>query len=212
MEHIGGDQPAPDTAPPADSTTPFAAQRRRRMLVLALVIGGGCLTIVGMRLHSGGPTAAIADDGASNAISAYLAPPSAEQKVSPPPTDPLSILARCAQPPNHIPVESLKSNPFLLPGGLSALPVVTSRTSQEDLREARRIHMQQQLESMRVSLVLQGRHSVAVVGNVTLPLDHTIEYDADLHLTLLAIAPQSVRVEASDPLSEATIQVDLPRP
>ncbi len=212
VERTGGVNAQDDMFEPTTQATPFAAQRRRRLFIMALVLGGGCLTIVGMRLYSGGPTTAVAADDAVETISAYLAPDQERLAADIPVDDPLVVLARCAEPPDHVPVEDLKSNPFLLPGGLSALPTVPSHTSQENLRETRREQMEQQVQAMRVSMVLQGRHSVAVVGDVTLPLEHPIEYQPNLTLTLLSISNGQVRLRATDPLADTSITLDLPRP
>jgi hypothetical protein len=193
------------------SATPFSQQRRKRLVVLALLVGGGLLAIVGMRVVSGGPTAANADTAAEVAISRYLAPPAEDAEPSAG-EDPLAVLAGFGAPPASIPVDSLRSNPFVLPGSNADTPLNLAPANLDHARSARMTEMQMTVEAMRVSMVLEGRHSVAIVGGTRLPMHKPVEYDADLILELSDVNARGLVVTATDPELGATIDVRLSRP
>lgn len=193
------------------SATPFSQQRRNRFVVLTLLIGGGLLTFVGMWTLSGGPASASAGTDAEVAISRYLAPAPAGENTSSA-EDPLAVLASFGAPSTSVPVEALRSNPFLIPGRNAGLPIQLAPASMDQARDDRMIQMQMTVEAMRVSMVLQGRSSLAIVGGVSLSIDKPVEYEPDLVLQLVEVNERGITVTATDPLLDASIEVRLSRP
>ncbi len=193
------------------SATPFSQQRQKRLVVLALLLGGGLLTFVGMWTLSGGPTSANAGTDAEVAISRYLAPAPAGEDTSGD-QDPLAVLASFGAPSTSVPVEELRSNPFMIPGRNSGLPIQLAPASMDQARDDRMIQMQMTVEAMRVSMVLQGRSSLAIVGGVSLSIDKPVEYEPDLVLQLVEVNESGIMVTATDPLLDASIEVRLSRP
>ncbi len=198
----------------ATPQTPFAQQRRTRIVIMALVIGGGLAMIAAMRVLSGGPSQTAANSDAQVAISAFLAPATGDRLTDSgsAASDPLKVLAEFNTPIARVPFDSLRANPFILPGGAMAIPVARSQTSIDDARNARAFQMREELAAMRVSMVLQGRSSLAVVGGITLPLEKPVEYDSQTTLCLKSVSSAGVIVEATDTALSLTIAVDLPRP
>ncbi|MDP7070832.1 MAG: hypothetical protein QF561_05740 [Phycisphaerales bacterium] len=191
--------------------TPFSRHRRTRVLVMSLVVGGGLAMIAAMRMLSGGPAQTAASTEAQVAISAYLSPPKDTADLASS-QDPLRVLRQFQSPIERVPYESLRGNPFILPDGATVVPVARSQTSIDDARNARAFQMREEIGSMRVSMVLQGRSSLAVVGGITLPLEKAVEYDAQTTLVLKAVTSGGVVVEATDTALSLTVAVDLPRP
>jgi hypothetical protein len=184
------------------------------MMLMTVVAGGGLCLIVIMRMLSGGPTAANADFDAAQKISAYLSPASSQATGDPPPSndDPLRVLAQSNGPKLHVPLEALRGNPFVLPGRLLDAPIMMSQSRIDEAREARIAQMQAQLSDMRVSMVLRGRHSVAVVGDISLPLHEDVDLDERTQLRLLSLDGPGVLVQATDSELDVSVEVELPRP
>lgn len=197
-----------------DSTTPFAGHRRKRVMLMSLVAGGGLCLIVVMRMLSGGPSTASAGFEAEREISAYLTPNQDQHGSAPQPdhTDPLHVLAQSNGPKLRVPLRALKGNPFVLPGRLLDAPIVMSASRIHEARDARIEQMRAQVQDMRVSMVLRGRHSVAVVGNMSLPLSTDVEFDERTMLRLISLDGPSVVVRATDAELGATVDIELPRP
>ncbi len=193
------------------SQTPFSQHRQTRIVIMVLVMGGGLAMIAAMRMLSGGPAQTTAGTDAQIAISAYLAPATDEQADATV-ADPLQVLAEFNTPIARVPFDALRTNPFILPGGTMAIPAARSQTSIEDARNARAFQMREEIGDMRVSMVLQGRSSLAVVGGITLPLEKPVEYDSQTTLCLKAVSSAGVVVEATDTTLKLTVTVDLPRP
>ena len=82
----------------------------------------------------------------------------------------------------------------------------------DQARDDRMIQMQMTVEAMRVSMVLQGRSSLAIVGGVSLSMDKPVEYEPDLVLQLVEVNERGIMVTATDPLLHASIDVRLSRP
>jgi hypothetical protein len=193
------------------SATPFSQQRRKRFVVLSLLLGGGFIAIIGMRTISDGPASANAGTDAEVAISRYLAPaPTAEETSGA--EDPLAVLASFGAPATSVAVEELRSNPFMIPGRNSGMPIQLAPVRMDQDRNDRMTQMLMTVEAMRVSMVLEGRHSVAIVGGVSLSIDKPVEYEPDLVLQLVAINKRGIMVTAPDPLLEASIEIRLSRP
>ena len=209
IERVGDEEviTSPDAAP-------FSGQRRTRMVLMGLVAGGGLCLIVIMRLLSGGPAAATAEFNAEEEIVAYLNPavPSLSNNVQLDDDDPLSVLAHSNNPKLRVPLEALKGNPFVLPGRLIDAPIMMSQSRIDEAREARITQMHSQISEMRVSMVLRGRHSVSVVGGISLPLHKDVELDERTHLRLLSLDGPGVLVQATDSELDASVEVELPRP
>ncbi len=189
---------------------PFSQQRRMRLLVLSLVIGGGLLMIVGMQLITGGPASAVAASDAESTISAYLAPDDSIAHVAK--DDPLAVLSRFGTPQMSVPLSNLRHNPFLLPGSAAGGPTPLPRITVDQARTAREAELRSRVAHMRVSMVLQGRHSVAVVGDLSLPFGTPVELDQRTHLRLVSIDRRGITVEASDPSIDVSTLIQLDRP
>ena len=200
---------SPDVFRPTE--TPFSQQRRKRFVVLTLLLGGGLVAIVGMRTISSGPASANAGTDAEVAISRYLAPTPAGVETSRA-EDPLAVLASFGAPATSVAVEKLRSNPFMIPGRNTGMPIQFAPASMDQARDERIIQMQMTVEAMRVSMVLQGRRSVAIVGGVSLSIDKPVEYEPDLVLQLVGVNERGIMVTATDPGLDATINVRLSRP
>jgi len=198
---------------PADSS-PFSGQRRTRVILMSLVTGGGLCLIVIMRLLSGGPAAATAEFNAEQEISGYLSPADPVVVTMPPTSndDPLRILARSSGPKIRVPLAALKGNPFVLPGRLIDAPIMMSQSRIDEARDARVTEMRSRISEMRVSMVLRGRHSVAVVGDISLPLQKNVELDERTTLQLLSLDGSGVLVQAIDSELDVSVEVELPRP
>jgi hypothetical protein len=203
-------EPSVEPAVPA-AMTPFTKQRRNRIAVMTMLIGGGLMMIVGMRFLSGGPASATADTGAAVEISSYLAP-SPDGDAPDPATDPLAVLAGFGAGPPSTHHASLDRNPFLIPGSSMESPMPLSPVNADHHRAERLADLQAAVEVLRVSVVLQGRRSMAVVGGVNLPIDTPVEFDTDLTLTLIGVDAAGITVEATDPLLGLSTPVHLPRP
>lgn len=205
---------AEDPTVATPNMTPFSGQRRTRMMLMGLVTGGGLCLIVFMRLLSGGPAKATAEFTAEQEISAYLNPAASETNgnLQLADDDPLRLLAQSNGPKLLVPYEALKGNPFVLPGRLIDAPIMMSQSRVDEAREARSAQMQSQLAEMRVSMVLRGRHSVAVVGNISLPLHKDVEFDERTQLRLLSLDGPGVLVQATDSELDVSVEVELPRP
>ena len=195
-------------------STPFSGQHRTRVILMGLVTGGGLCLIVVMRLLSGGPAAATAEFNAEHEITAYLDPAETQSdgQVLLAHEDPLRILARSNGPKLRVPLEALKGNPFVLPGRLIDAPIMMSQSRIDEAREARVSQMRSQVSEMRVSMVLRGRHSVAVVGDISLPLNKDVELDERTKLRLLSVDGPGVLVQATDSELDVSVEVELPRP
>jgi hypothetical protein len=197
-----------------DDSSPFSGQRRTRVILMSLVTGGGLCLIVVMRLLSGGPAAATAEFNAEQEISGYLSPADPiVVTMSPIGTDdPLRILARSNGPKVRVPLAALKGNPFVLPGRLIDAPIMMSQSRINEARDARITEMRSRISEMRVSMVLRGRHSVAVVGDISLPLQKNVELDERTTLQLLSLDGSGVLVQATDSELDVSVEVELPRP
>lgn len=197
-----------------ETATPFAGHTRKRVMLMSLVAGGGLCLIVVMRMLSGGPTTANAGFEAEQEISAYLTP-SQDQASTPTQLDhddPLRVLAQSNEPKLRVPLHALKGNPFVLPGRLMDAPIVMSESRIDEAREARIEQMRAQVAEMRVSMVLRGRHSVAVVGNISLPLDTDVDLDERTQLRLVSLDAGGLVVRATDVKLDASVDIELPRP
>ena len=203
----GAVEPAEQPRP----TTPFSKQRRKRVAVMAMLIGGGLMMIVGMRFLSGGPTTAPADTGAAVEISSYLAP-APDGDAPDPKSDPLAVLAGFGTGPQSMSHATLDRNPFLIPGSSIESPMPLSPVNADHRRDERVAALQAAVEVLRVSVVLQGRRSMAVVGGVNLPIDTPVEFDTDLTLTLVSVDAAGITVEATDPILGISTPVQLSRP
>jgi hypothetical protein len=197
-----------------ESTTPFAGQRRKRVLLMTLVAGGGLCLIVAMRMLSGGPTTANAGFEAEKEISGYLIPHQTQNETSTQPNqdDPLHVLAQSNGPKMRVPLHALKGNPFIVPGRLMDAPIVMSASRIDEARETRIEEMRSQVEDMRVSMVLRGRHSVAVVGSMSLPLNSDVDFDERTQIRLISLDGRGVVVRATDTELGASVDIELPRP
>ncbi len=207
-EAHGDDSPVPSHQP---ASTPFSKQRRNRIAVMVMLIGGGLMMIVGMRFVSGGPATATADSGAEVEISSYLAP-AADGTAPDPISDPLAVLAGFGSTPPSMNHTTLDRNPFLIPGGTVNVPMTYSPVDEGQRTEARVAELQAEVEVLRVSVVLQGRRSMAVVGGLNLLIDTPVEFDTDLTLTLVAVDTGGITVEATDPTLGVSTDVHLSRP
>ena len=197
-----------------ETATPFAGHTRKRVMLMSLVAGGGLCLIVVMRMLSGGPATANASFEAEREISAYLTPSQTQAST---PTqldhdDPLRVLAQSNGPKMRVPLNALKGNPFVLPGRLMDAPIVMSESRIDEAREARIEQMRAQVAEMRVSMVLRGRHSVAVVGNISLPLDTDVDLDERTQLRLVSLDAGGLVVRATDVKLDASVDIELPRP
>ena len=192
------------------SVLPFSTQRRMRLWVLTMVVGGGLILVICMRFLTGGPQAALASTEDSQAISQYLNP--FTNAASSSTNDPLAILARFDSKPVRIPLDSLRSNPFVLPGSFVSGPSSLPLAAADQARTSRGEEMKLRIAAMRVAMVLQGRHSVAMIDDISLPINREVELDTRMHLMLTDITASTITVRAIDPTIQVSVDVVLDRP
>jgi hypothetical protein len=89
---------------------------------------------------------------------------------------------------------------------------VMSASRIDEARETRIEEMRSQVEDMRVSMVLRGRHSVAVVGSMSLPLNSDVDFDERTQIRLISLDGRGVVVRATDTELGASVDIELPRP
>jgi len=72
--------------------------------------------------------------------------------------------------------------------------------------------MKLRIAAMRVAMVLQGRHSVAMIDDISLPINREVELDTRMHLMLTDITASTITVRAIDPTIQVSVDVVLDRP
>lgn len=190
----------------------FEGHARRRMALLATVFGGGLTVIVLMRLVFGGPTEVQADPVDEEIVAKFLEP--AESGASPMISTfgLVSIFGQGSATEQHVPWSRVKGNPFILPGAESTAATPMPTQTVNSVKRAREAQLREQVEAMRVSMVLRGRHTVAVVGDISLPLAEVVELDPQTRITLVRIDGSGVHVRLDDPVLDVRVEVALSRP
>ena len=182
---------SPDQA--NEPRTMFGAGVRQRRTLMAVVIGGGALAVVGMRLLLGGPLAAHADAALDSAIAQCL-DVDADAAASPmTQTTALADRLRSDVVLVQVPATRLHCNPFLLPGAFA-----TSASEGHCPHAASGRSLQHRIEAMSVSTVLRGVNTVAMVDGVAVVLGESMHLDDGGTMTLLAVGESAVEIELRD--------------
>lgn len=191
------------------SPSPFTRERQRRGVVMATVIVGGAMIIFGMRFFVGGPTEVNAQVDAQQAIASFLAP-GIEQEVGIPGSFMVSMLTRNDAPTSHH--RALRSNPFILPGTLTAVSTNMSTTHRADVRGDRRGELQAMAAELTVSMVLRGSRTMAIIDGQTIRLSETLDLDERTGMTLVGVDDSGIHVQLVDARTEITVDAVLPQP
>ncbi|MCH2133987.1 MAG: hypothetical protein MK116_09590 [Phycisphaerales bacterium] len=186
----------------------FARSSRKRPAILLVTVAAGSLVaIVTMRTLTGGIGQVMADTGMDTAVNGFLEFMRHGTAESESPTtaegDPFADLVTDHYAAMQIPLEDLRSNPFVTPWTVQhATPVANTRTamSPSQQRRIRRSELLGCADLMLVQSVMTGSNPIATINDHVVRIgDRVVLDEEDAIFTLRQVDTHGIQVEAVDP-------------
>jgi hypothetical protein len=188
--------------------TPFGGRGRRRRSLMAVVVLGGAAVVIGMRMFTGGPATAVADQALDNRIDGFLGASAKAERATLSDPSGLSALLDTSMDQWQVPLQDLRCNPFLaFDAGVAQGHQVGSDGMDASVSSRA---LQRRLDQMTVSMVMRGTVTVALVDGIRMPVGKQVSTEDGFSATLVAVGDHTLEVELKESSSELVLRGFVP--